>query len=319
MREAQQERNRWKLSPCWCHSKKLAGACCLSGDRWHKPPTKVKLRLRSTTPSLDRCYMRELGSCEPPISGEHLISEGVLNVLRAGGDFTVSGLPWLEAGETKKLASGNLTAKCLCKGHNSALSPLDEFAVLFFSVLKQCLTDVGTSNADLDRFERRSPDIALLVAGHDLERWLLKTFKAMASSGNLASGRMKLPDLFQRDVDVIAMLEEPAKWPPGTGLYFVMPPGSRFVNNDRIRIQPWYGDNQNELIGLWTSFLGFEFVLMIAAPDLSRSPALGQWLHRPGRIKVKFGQSKRIIELSWTDRLRHPAITANFDRSVSRP
>jgi hypothetical protein len=46
--------------------------------------------------------MRELASCEAPISGEHLISESVIEVLRGDGDFTVSGLPWLEAGEIKK-------------------------------------------------------------------------------------------------------------------------------------------------------------------------------------------------------------------------
>lgn len=54
--------------------------------------------------ALERCYMHELGNCEAPISGEHLISEAVIEILRGDGDFTVSGLPWLEAGEAKALA-----------------------------------------------------------------------------------------------------------------------------------------------------------------------------------------------------------------------
>jgi hypothetical protein len=247
--------------------------------------------------------MRELGNCEGPISGEHLISEAVIDVLREGGEFTVSGLPWLAAGESKKLAPGNLIAKCLCKGHNSALSPLDGCAQLFFSTLKHCLEDAATPQA-------------LLISGHDLERWLLKTLKAMAVSGNLASGRQKLPGAFQRDVDIIQMLERPDGWPAATGLYFVMEPGARFTNNKRITIEPWYGDNRQKIVGLWTSFLGFEFVLMVASPDVERSPILKQWMHRPGRIEITVGRTTRLIELSWADRVEHAAITTKFDMSV---
>jgi hypothetical protein len=159
MRGARRERDRQKLAPCRCRSSRLAGVCCLSGDYWHKPPATLNLRVNAAGQALDRCHMRELGNCEPPISGEHLISEGVIEVLRAGGDFTVSGLPWLEVGKTKKLAPKNLVAKCLCKGHNSALSPLDDCAILFFFVLRQCLEDTSAPSA-------------LLISGHDLERWL---------------------------------------------------------------------------------------------------------------------------------------------------
>ena len=57
--------------------------------------------------------MKELGSCVGPISGEHIISKSVILVLRADGDFSISGLPWLEAGEEKILAPNNLEANCL--------------------------------------------------------------------------------------------------------------------------------------------------------------------------------------------------------------
>ncbi|MHC2385152.1 hypothetical protein [Bradyrhizobium liaoningense] len=62
--------------------------------------------------------MQELGNCEAPISGEHLISEAVIEILRGDGNFTASGLPWLEAGETKALAPKNLTANCLSYAGN---------------------------------------------------------------------------------------------------------------------------------------------------------------------------------------------------------
>jgi hypothetical protein len=151
--------------------------------------------------------MRELASCEAPISGEHLISESVIEVLRGDGDFTVSGLPWLEAGEIKKLAPKNLTANCLCTKHNSALSPIDNAAALFFSALRECM-------------EAKTAPNPYLLSGHDVERWLLKTLKAMAVSGNLARGREKLPGAFQRDIDIIRMLDDHLAWPEASGLYF---------------------------------------------------------------------------------------------------
>ena len=86
--------------------------------------------------------MRELASCEGPISGEHLISKSAIEVLRGDGDFTISGLPWLEVGEEKRLAPANLTANCLCRRHNSGLSPLDDAAALFFSSLRECMEAV---------------------------------------------------------------------------------------------------------------------------------------------------------------------------------
>jgi hypothetical protein len=54
-----------------------------------------------------------------------------------------------------------------------------------------------------------------LFSGHDIEGWLLKTLKAMAVSGNLARGRVKLPGTFERDIDVIELLDRPDAWPSG--------------------------------------------------------------------------------------------------------
>src|SRR5271163_10254 len=102
--------------------------------------------------------MRDLGSCVAPISGEHLISEAVIRVLMADGDFSVSGLPWLEAGEERVLAPQSFRAKCLCTKHNSALHPLDDAVHYFFASLKSYL--------ELDSGSRHA-----LISGHDLERW----------------------------------------------------------------------------------------------------------------------------------------------------
>lgn len=277
----------------------MAATCCFSGTDWHKPPGHLTLRTLPAGGSLDRCYMRDLQSCDGPISGEHLISQTVIEVLRGDGDFSVSGLPWQDAGEEKLLAPSNLTANCLCVRHNSSLSPLDSAAGLLFSALRECM-------------EATVEPAPYLFSGHDIERWLLKTLKAMAVSRNLARGRERLPGLFHSKVDVIEMLDDPHSWPTSAGLYFVMPTGSRFVNRPRFRLQPWFNEGQKEIVGLWTSFVGLEFVMMIAVPTIETRT----WLYRPASLEISIGNSTRLIELTWEDGLPHRPIQFAFERSV---
>lgn len=47
----------------------------------------------------EKCYMKELGSCGGGISGEHLISESIMVLLKKDGDFSISGLLWLADGD----------------------------------------------------------------------------------------------------------------------------------------------------------------------------------------------------------------------------
>ena len=73
--------------------------CCYDGRVWHKPPALLGLRDLPPKSVVEKCYMKELRSCDGGISGEHLISESVILLLKADGDFSVSGLPWLDDGE----------------------------------------------------------------------------------------------------------------------------------------------------------------------------------------------------------------------------
>jgi hypothetical protein len=149
--------------PCICGSKALASACCLQENgQWHKTPVKVGLRQRPVTMTVHKCYMGELRSCEAPISREHLITESVMEVLQGDGEFSLSGVPWMPLGETQVISKASLVAKCLCKGHNSAVTGLDNAARDFSKVLKSCL-------------EQKNESDLYLFSGHDIERWLLKS------------------------------------------------------------------------------------------------------------------------------------------------
>jgi hypothetical protein len=148
MGEAKRRKNAVLNGPCPCGSANAARLCCFNGHDWHKPPAVLGLKALPPASIIKKCYMMELGSCLGPISGEHIISESVIRVLMAGGGFSISGLPWLEAGEEKIVGPKNLRANCLCAKHNSALHPLDDAAKYFFASLKSCLElDAGSRHA----------------------------------------------------------------------------------------------------------------------------------------------------------------------------
>jgi hypothetical protein len=247
--------------------------------------------------------MKELGSCDGGISGEHLISESVILLLKADGDFSVSGLPWLDDGETKIVGPKSLTANCLCRKHNSALSPLDDAALFFFSSLKFCL-------------DREADSMRYLVSGHDIERWLLKTLKAMATSGNLARGRERLSGAFASDVQVLDMLDDPRHWPEGAGLYCVMNAGDRTENQNRFQLAP-FTNPHGELSGLGANILGLDFVLMLEPPILSESPMLAKAEFRPSQILVTYPTATNWIAISWDDgKVRANTMSLKFLREV---
>jgi hypothetical protein len=209
--------------------------------------------------------MKELGSCVGPVSGEHIVSEAVIRVLMADGDFSISGLPWLTPGEAKILPPQSLRANCLCTKHNSALHPLDDAAKYFFASLKSFLEhDTGSRHA--------------LVSGHDIERWLLKTAKAAAVSKNLARGRERLSGAFSRDEAILDMLDSPHRWPEGAGLYCTMNAGDRTFNHSRFQLQPLTNE-QEDIEALALNILGgapeqanfdsYQLLRIDQAPDIT--------------------------------------------------
>jgi hypothetical protein len=248
--------------------------------------------------------MKELGSCVGPISGEHIISESVCRVLMADGDFSISGLPWLEAGEEKILPP--LTAKCLCVKHNSALSSIDAAAQYFFASLKSYLeTDAGSRHA--------------IVSGHDIERWLLKTAKAAAVSKNLARGRERLTGAFSRDDEILDMLDDPQQWPDGAGLYCIMNTGDTTVNHPRFQLQPLTND-RDDIEALAINILGLRFVLLLEPLDVGSYPFLREAKYRPGRIVISYPTSTNWVTMSWDDGKAHESLMVQFVQPVrSRP
>ncbi len=298
MGEAKRRKEAVLTGPCPCGSGKPARLCCFNGRDWRKPPAVLGLRTLAPAERVEKCYMRSLGSCVPPISGEHIISNSVCQVLMGDGEFSISGVPWLEAGEEKIIAPPQ--AKCLCAKHNSALSPLDAAAHYFFASLRSYLEhDAGSRHA--------------IISGHDLERWLLKTAKAAAVSRSLARGREPLSGAFSRDDLILDMLDDPRHWPAGAGLYCTMSTGDLTENTPRFQIQPLTNE-RDDIEALAINILGFCFVLLLDALDLNKFPGLRDAKYRPGRILISYPASTNWITLSWDDGKAHQVLTVQWVR-----
>lgn len=216
----------------------------------------------------------------------------------------MSGLALLEAGGEKTLSPKSLRANCLCRKHNSLLSPLDDAAQRLFRALKAAFeADTGFGH--------------VLVSGHDIERWFLKTAKAMSVSKNLARGREPLSGAFARDAEILEMLDAPASWPVGAGLYCVMAAGDKTINTPRFQLQP-YTNVEGEIEMLALNVLGLVFVLLPEKPDIARHPFLGGASYRPGRIFVSQPASTYWLTMSWEDSSSRPVLTMQFVRAAER-
>lgn len=245
---------------------------------------------------VEKCYMKELGSCVAPISSEHIISESVCQILMGGGEFSISGVPWLEADETKVVAPP--TAKCLCTKHNSSLSPLDSAARYYFASLKSYLEhDSGSRHA--------------LLSGRDLERWLLKTAKAAAVSRNLARRGERLSGSFARDELILDMLDDPRHWPDGAGLYCTMKTGDLTENSARFQLRPLTNEH-DDIEALVFNVMGFRFVLLLEALDIAKYPFLSGAKYRPNRIVISYPTSTSWVTLSWEDNNVHEQLSVQW-------
>ena len=232
---------------------------------------------------------------QPHLRRTHKFQKSVIRVLMADGNFSISGLPWLNAGEEMVLAPHKFKTNCLCVKHNSALHPLDDAAKYFFNSLKSFLElDIRSGHA--------------IVSGHDIERWLLKTAKAVAVSKNFARGRERLTGAFSRDTVLLDMLDNPHQWPDGAGLYCVMNTGDLAINFPRFQLQPFTND-RDEIEALALNILGLRFVLLLEPLDVNKYPFLGEAKYRPARFVISYPAWANWVTLSWDDDKTHEVLT----------
>lgn len=154
-----------------------------------------------------------------------------------------------------------------------------------------------------------------LLSGHDLERWLLKTMKAMAEAKSLSRDRQRLSGAFASGVALIDMLADPTAWPPGAGLYCFMRPGDVTTAGPEFQMQP-YTNLDGSIVGAAVNILGIYFTVMFEPPDEERHPVFRSARYRPSERSISFPSRRHRIILSLEDALQtHNPLSLAFRQS----
>lgn len=299
--------------PCRCESGKKAKYCCLKPESsLFNKPTVIKRR--NQTYSHPKCYLRGLGDCSEKISGEHHMSESILNLMNNGRPTRVRGYPF--ASGPIYLSPAAQVSKVLCTFHNSDLSPLDEVGRAVYQAIN-------------DAWHRQGPQ-KIRVSGHDLERFFLQRLCAQHFGGVTAlNGEHPHHTL---DTGMVENMLIHNRWPAKAGPYIARPhvipdfeaqyPGYEFA--------PIFGQSatgEDIVVGCRYVFNGLFFFLLLDPHYAPPHPLLADKLlcFRPSLIAAVEGYvgSRVEIQLDWMPGSKHggdivfPSVF--LEELVSRP
>lgn len=236
-------------------------------------------------------------ACSTKISGEHLISHGVLKVL-AEKQVELSGLPW-QKGSKKSLGFEALTANCLCTAHNSALSRIDMAGARFFDAIQRCAgIQTGVSQN-------------ILLSGHDVERWMLRTLAAMAESRNFAIDGAHLEPNVSERLRIPELLEDVSHWKRPLGMYMMQGANYTLTQRQTLQFSPLLVRETNDTVGILTDIQGLQLGILVAEHDVIGT-GLDKAVYRPGSFTFRMAQVTNRIDLSWDDGLPHMDFTLTW-------
>jgi len=205
------------------------------------------------------CWAAQLGNCSGKITGEHIVSRGLID----SDSVEVFGFPWLN-GEKKALPKDALTRNILCKKHNGELSNIDASAIeVFNSIRKLYPSSVSQLNLHKDSRTIESFNIDGLL----LERWFLKTLINIMYQGHYPIGDPKNKAGFSSDELVeIAFGRKGFRAP--SGLYVIYQ-AMRLYPFGRIEFVPIIKNDHSYIAGGVFSFGGPRFLLFL---DIDQPP-----------------------------------------------
>lgn len=240
---------------------------------------------------MSRCWASALGGCGGGISGEHIVSRALFP-----NGATVRGFDWCKM-DPKKVGPEALVANCLCKEHNSALSPLDQAA----ADLRYSMMAIATqSNAATPYKRQRRPAREFRIDGTSFERWCFKAACNMYSCGAFLGLTEWTPP-----VEVVRFVFGQGSLPEGCGMGVLFHAGLWVENADRLQFSPLGKDK--ELIGAVLSLRGWHYVCswghpvekLLVAPEDQKTRTPTQAMYHPNRVDYPKGLS---FAFDWTGR-----------------
>jgi hypothetical protein len=241
------------------------------------------------------CYAQRLGDCRGPVNGEHVVTRALLeSVWQGKPDGHVYGLTFLRAApdEPAQLGIKALTAKILCQGHNSALSPFDTEIVKFFRANERLV---------LDEINGGPIAVNSYVCGDVIERWMLKTLINGLFSGNFPvpfvnSFAGQLPD-----DEALQIIYRNAPFPKKQGIY---------LTRDRSRVD--HHVFRLEVVGHPTGIIGLRMWVMgllfslVLTDERDAFPELAAATYRPKKIIT--AKTRNAIVLKWAGEFTDTAL-----------
>jgi hypothetical protein len=290
-------------APCPCGSGKKAKKCCLLSDgSFCVRPMDVRPKAPPTGFAHEGCYLAAYRDCSEKLSREHYLSKGILRALEAeNGPLTLTGLPWLEAGEVASLPPTALAARVLCERHNNCLSPLDSAALRLFHAFRQLREPPPTNSA------------LTLLSGHDVERWLLKTLLGILAAGIVQVQQGRRLGQVLGDTSVTDLLFDSQLWAatPGLGLYFLVPEDMEVVERGQVAFHPMLDTAKKEVLGGLMIFRGFD-LLVGTSSGITGYERLQRAVHRPFGFLSDWSTPRREVRLSWADGRPHRPVLVAF-------
>jgi hypothetical protein len=263
--------------------------CCRRFDGvLFKAPSSIRPPGSLTGYSHPRCFLGFTQNCCTKISGEHPVSHGVLRQI--GQSVSITGAPWLKAGETKTLATKNLTANILCVRHNSAFSNVDIAAIRLFKFINEISTELSQKS-----LSRRNK--FYVVSGDDLEIWATKAMLGMFYS------QPKDTELSQYNVNdsVIEEVAKSAHLPKMCGIYLNARLGIPKVHHEReIMVGTITLKEQMRLIGLVIDIGGVSFDFLMDPIGINTLGAMDTKHYRPAHLMFEGQRRAHVIFLSWS-------------------
>lgn len=255
------------------------------------------------------CWAKCIGGCKGPITGEHIVTEGIWK----GDEIGVFGLPWCRS-RHEFIGVGNFTKNMLCKQHNSDFSPVDVGGIAAFDTFRQVAKVHNQRALNIESgFRTGRFDVCTYeFNGPLLERWFLKTLINMEMAGdqNLPIGP------YLNEPGPACELVEAAygrrTLEGNAGLYFLAGLGQTVKMEERINYMGLVSQSPHgeHVTGAGFVFYGFRFLLLLdpsSKPETLNevSPSDGTskhvpLIHRPLQLLVTVNDSpSQEINVTW--------------------
>lgn len=242
---------------------------------------------------MSNCFLRGYGSCGGRISGEHYISETVLQAIGSSGSVQIGGLPWQPQQTFRSIGIRSLVSNVLCETHNSDLSGLDSAAGAFFRAVDAA-----------DKRPATLPSVTT-VDGMLVEKWFLKVMCGLAAGVGFNNGTV--PEEWK-----LVLSGQP--WPDGWGLYVPTPSGSQVLATE-FYLETLVNPDTKAVLAAKFRVAGVHFSILLGRPD---NPAA--WgAYRPRGLIFRHKQSEKRVEFSWPFNTDQAVVYTKVGTSKERP